>query len=213
MAPPKARLHKGTGKLKSIPTSSSLSSHSRPSSSTAALSSTSSSNGQSSGTELTESNIQFELELYWCVQQLENSLNAPHIRENNKKVEDTLKLINTLKSPNQPLIKKRQIMRSSFGDYRKKMADEEAKMALRADSLGFDAPKKKAKYHFVKKAAILTEDKTFRFNFSNIQLEDNESKTDDAGSEKREGPKSTITKIDPCYQSDNSFRFNFTLPE
>jgi hypothetical protein len=34
-----------------------------------------------------------------------------------------------LKSKNAPAIKKRQVMRSSFGDYRTKMAEEEKKLS------------------------------------------------------------------------------------
>ncbi|XP_062556411.1 UPF0488 protein CG14286 [Armigeres subalbatus] len=206
MPPPKARLHKNTGKLKSIPKVSQIPTNRTPSVS---------SNLAQSSSNPPEADRQFELELYWCIQQLENSLNAAHVRENNKKTEDTLKLINTLKSANQPLIKKRQIMRSTFGDYRAKMAEEEKTMTLNPESVRFDVPKKKAKYHFVKKAAILNEDnKEFRFNFSNIQLDDAEEQSEaaqpsTAATERRQESQMKPLKILPL--SDNSFRFNFSV--
>ena len=43
---------------------------------------------------------------------------------------DTQKTINILKSSSQPMVKKRQVMRAAFGDYRAKMADEEKKMRI-----------------------------------------------------------------------------------
>lgn len=128
--------------------------------------------------------------------------------------EDTMKLINTLKSANQPLIKKRQIMRSAFGDYRTKMADEEKTLALNAESVRFDAPKKKAKYHFVKKAAILNEDnKDFRFNFANIQLEDAPDVEPEANQPEEPVVRRKELKVRVIPPSDNSFRFNFTVEE
>ncbi|KAL9704669.1 hypothetical protein quinque_008187 [Culex quinquefasciatus] len=209
MPPPKAKLHKNTGKLKTIPKHSGTPPRPAPASS---------SNGPATASDAagpSEADRQFELELYWCIQQLENSLNAPHIRDNSKKVEDTLKLINTLKSPNQPLIKKRQIMRTSFGDYRAKMAEEERTMALAAGSVGFDAPKKKAKYHFVKKAAVLSGERDFRFNFANIQLEDDGGSGAGAKSEENGAKEVTERVVVPgcgvIEPSDNTFRFNFSV--
>lgn len=43
---------------------------------------------------------------------------------------DTDKTIKLLKSHNQPVIRKRQVMRTAFGDYRSKMQDEEKKLRL-----------------------------------------------------------------------------------
>ncbi|EAT46907.1 AAEL001955-PA [Aedes aegypti] len=205
MPPPKARLHKTTGKLKTIPKVPQSVVNQTPSSSSPGT--------PQSVSSPPEVDRQFELELYWCIQQLENSLNAPHMRENKKKTDDTLKLINTLKSANQPLIKKRQIMRSTFGDYRTKMAEEEKTMALNPESVRFDAPKKKAKYHFVKKAAIFSEDnKEFRFNFANIQLDDGEAQPEENQPSEPVLPRKEL-KVRVIPPSDNSFRFNFNVED
>lgn len=126
-------------------------------------------------------------------------------------VDETMKLISTLKSANQPLIKKRQIMRTTFGDYRAKMAQEETTMALNPESVGFDTPKKKVKYHFVKKASILTGDKDFRFNFANIQLDNQEDEEKSLPEKVENRPSKMESNTRMIAPSDNSFRFNFTI--
>lgn len=42
---------------------------------------------------------------------------------------ESIKALNILKNNSQPIIKKRQIMNLTFGDYRSKMADEEKKLS------------------------------------------------------------------------------------
>ncbi|XP_055531241.1 UPF0488 protein CG14286 [Wyeomyia smithii] len=204
MPPPRARLHKNSGKFSNIP---------KKPPSTHSNSSANGTASDSTGGSGTESDRQFELELYWCIQQLENTLGAPHIRENAKKVEDTNKLINTLKSASQPLIKKRQIMRTTFGDYRSKMAEEEKTMALNPESVRFDAPSGKIKHHFVKKAAILSEEKDYRFNFSNINLDDAESHREDSTVVLVKSDCMQERKMGPIEFTDNSFRFNFAIDD
>lgn len=69
---------------------------------------------------------QFQLELYWCIQTLEDSIQSGKL--NAKQTEVTLKTIKLLKNSKQPIIKKKLVMRAEFGDYRNKMADQEKKM-------------------------------------------------------------------------------------
>lgn len=45
-------------------------------------------------------------------------------------VQDAEKSLRSLKSGSQPMVKKRQLMQSAFGDYRKKMAEEEKKLRV-----------------------------------------------------------------------------------
>uniref|UniRef100_A0A240PKM7 Uncharacterized protein n=1 Tax=Anopheles atroparvus TaxID=41427 RepID=A0A240PKM7_ANOAO len=205
MAPPKVRLHKSSGKLKSIPRPqlNSNGSSQQPTSSTGDAS-----NGSTSDASSDETFRQFELELYWCIEQLEKSLSLQHVRENKKKMEETTKLILNLKSANQPIIRKRQIMRSTFGDYRSKMAAEEQSLAVNPDSVRFQDKQKKVKYHFVKKSSILNGSKDFRFNFpvagnngagDKVEVEDTEKK------QTENTPSHSCTYV----PSDNSFRFNF----
>lgn len=51
------------------------------------------------------------------------------IRLNIVTVQETWKVLTVLKNNNQPTIRKRQLMRTHFGDYRAKMAAEEKKLA------------------------------------------------------------------------------------
>uniref|UniRef100_A0A2M4C0M9 Uncharacterized protein n=1 Tax=Anopheles marajoara TaxID=58244 RepID=A0A2M4C0M9_9DIPT len=204
MAPPKPRLHKTTGKLKSIPrpTDSGLPPPvSRPTAPPAAQDSEAPS----------DPDQQFELELYWCIQQLESQL--PNLQGNTKKWTDTNKMINTLKSSNQPIIRKRQIMRTTFGDYRSKMAAEQQTLAVVEDNVRFEERKEKVKYHFVKKSAVLSGDKSFRFNFPAATTggdvgEEDVSNEQTAKSEASKPAPNDVVKIAP---SDNSFRFNFSV--
>lgn len=64
-------------------------------------------------------------ELDWCVEQLEMGLQRQ--KSTAKQVEESLRAIKTLRSEKAPLVKKRQVMRAMFGDYRRKMEEEKQK--------------------------------------------------------------------------------------
>ncbi|XP_029433082.1 uncharacterized protein LOC115076106 [Rhinatrema bivittatum] len=64
-------------------------------------------------------------EVDWCVEQLEFGLQRQ--KSTPKQVDEALKAIKILKSKKAALVKKRQIMRGMFGDYRKKMEEERQK--------------------------------------------------------------------------------------
>lgn len=64
----------------------------------------------------------FESELCWCVEQLQ--LGIKNKRPSKDQVEKATKMIRLLKSEKTAKARKRQIMRTTFGDYRKKMAAE-----------------------------------------------------------------------------------------
>lgn len=207
MAPPKLKLHKNTGKLKSIPRFSSIRS---PTDQILAASA-----GNVEGAPLSEADRQFELELYWCIQQLESSLNFPNVRENNKKLEETSKLINTLKNGSQPIIRKRQIMRTTFGDYRSKMASEEQTLAVNPDSVRFEKPKENAiKHTFVKKSATLTGDNNFNFN---LAITSNDSEIVKAATTYTDKYQNELQirhpDVNKTVPSGNLFRFNFVVDD
>ncbi|NXU89824.1 CH033 protein, partial [Xiphorhynchus elegans] len=69
-----------------------------------------------------QSDEQLQKELAWCVQQLELGLKTQ--KPTPKQAEEALRAIRTLRSDKAPLVKKRQLMRAMFGDYRKKMQEE-----------------------------------------------------------------------------------------
>ncbi|XP_066545135.1 UPF0488 protein C8orf33 homolog isoform X2 [Amia ocellicauda] len=73
------------------------------------------------------SDQQLARELDWCIEQLELGLHTQ--KSNPKQVEEATRALRTLRSSKAPLVKKRQVMRATLGDYRKKMEEEKAKQA------------------------------------------------------------------------------------
>lgn len=80
----------------------------------------------------------FELELCWCIQQLETCLTSGKLH--GKQEQDFKKHLHSLKSNTAPLIKKRQIMRNALGDYREKMAEDERKLIRAVSTVKFTSP-------------------------------------------------------------------------
>uniref|UniRef100_A0A8C3V1M6 Uncharacterized protein n=1 Tax=Catharus ustulatus TaxID=91951 RepID=A0A8C3V1M6_CATUS len=72
--------------------------------------------------EQAQRNEQLRKEVDWCVNQLELGLKTQ--KPTPKQAEEALRAIRTLRSDKAPLVKKRQLMRAMFGDYRKKMQEE-----------------------------------------------------------------------------------------
>ncbi|RVE44973.1 hypothetical protein evm_010398 [Chilo suppressalis] len=137
-----------------------------------------------------ESMRQFQLELCWCIQQLERSLNDK--KGNEKQLQEAWKVLTVLKNNNQPIIRKRQLMRTHFGDYRAKMAAEEKKLAKMASKIKIAEVPDKPKATFFRKSAFLTTgDSSFRFNFNLApeELDNKELQTD----------------------TDSAFKFNFDV--
>ncbi|NXD44672.1 CH033 protein, partial [Copsychus sechellarum] len=69
-----------------------------------------------------QSDEQLWKEVDWCVNQLELGLKTQ--KPTPKQAEEALRAIRILRSDKAPLVKKRQLMRAMFGDYRKKMQEE-----------------------------------------------------------------------------------------
>jgi len=67
----------------------------------------------------------FELELKWCLDQLEAQLASKKL--NQRQLDETARILKTLTNPKAHLVKKRQLMKMTFGDYRQKMRQEELK--------------------------------------------------------------------------------------
>lgn len=118
---------------------------------------------------------QFEIELYWCIRQLQAGLSEEKLHE--KQVYNMTKSLNVLKSSNSSFIKKRQVMRNTFGDYRSKMIEEEKKFSRKANVAKFVPVNKKLEKKSVslRKARFHTDPninntdaliEQFKFNFS-----------------------------------------------
>ncbi|XP_078038848.1 UPF0488 protein CG14286 [Augochlora pura] len=138
-----------------------------------------------------EAEDQFELELCWCIQELEKSLTTGKL--SNKQTQDLTKNLNVLKSNAAPLVKKRQVMRNTLGNYREKMALEQQKHARTASSIKFMCTsKQKEKCVFVKKAICKSTKEP-----QDVNSDDTLSKTDDVSASNIE----------------TMFKFNFTMKE
>ncbi|EFN62368.1 UPF0488 protein CG14286 [Camponotus floridanus] len=93
----------------------------------------------------------FELELCWCIQQLEASLASGKLH--NKQAQDLSKQLHSLKSNTAPLVKKRQIMRNALGNYREKMAEDERKLSRTVSAVKFtSSASANKKSMFIRKA-------------------------------------------------------------
>ncbi|XP_051174236.1 UPF0488 protein CG14286 [Leptopilina boulardi] len=140
-----------------------------------------------------EAEDRFEVELLWCIQQLQTLLIDGKMTD--KQLYIASKNLNTLKSNSASLIKKRQIMRNTFGDYRAKMSEDEKKYKKSNSTIKFTSPTStKNNSTFLKKSHIKP------ISDSNL---DNESQ------------KSTIS-TSSLFNSDvtnEPFKFNFTQPE
>ncbi|XP_076644998.1 UPF0488 protein CG14286 [Halictus rubicundus] len=138
-----------------------------------------------------EAEDQFELELCWCIQQLETCLTAGKLSD--KQAQDMTKCLNVLKSNMAPLVKKRQVMRNALGNYREKMALEEQKHGKTACSMNFvSAAKQKEKYVFVKKAACKSTNEKQELDSDNVSAKTNDHSVNNV---------------------ETAFRFNFTIKE
>ncbi|XP_040212557.1 UPF0488 protein C8orf33 homolog isoform X3 [Rana temporaria] len=73
--------------------------------------------------QLGDSDLQRELD--WCVEQLKIGLQRK--KSTSKQVEEAMRTMKTLRSEKVALVKKRQVMRTMFGDYRQKMEEERQK--------------------------------------------------------------------------------------
>ncbi|XP_012158325.1 UPF0488 protein CG14286 [Ceratitis capitata] len=163
--------------------------------------------------ETLDNEPQIELELCWCVQQLENALNSGKLSQ--KIADDTIKNIRVLKSVSAPLVKKRQVMKAALGDYRAKMKEEEKKMELAAKQIKFtETIEANKKSSFLKKAAIIQTGKEFRFNFTPSKIDDaSESAENEVKDTQTETKSESSSLIKDLNLIGGGFKFNFVVEE
>uniref|UniRef100_D3TPU4 Hypothetical conserved protein n=1 Tax=Glossina morsitans morsitans TaxID=37546 RepID=D3TPU4_GLOMM len=159
-----------------------------------------------------DSDVQFELELYWCIQQLETALNGGKLSQ--KIAVDTSKNIKILKSSTAPLIRKRQVMKAALGDYRAKMKEEEKRMTIASKQIKFTEDANQIsnnikKSSFVKKSAILTSGKDFRFDF-NARTELDDCAKDNE-QHLRNNAELEVNSLH--FTNGTQFKFNFIIDE
>ncbi|KAK6175577.1 hypothetical protein SNE40_014008 [Patella caerulea] len=118
-------------------------------------------------------------------------LNLKHVKPDSKQAVDACKVLKILKSSKAPLVKKRQAMRITFGDYRQKMKDEAASSSKAAQNMKFETPdkEKKKKLQFYNKSR---KSHQMKENCANGESENNDSKLNFSS-------------------SSNDFKFSFPL--
>ncbi|CAH2239725.1 jg6794 [Pararge aegeria aegeria] len=178
---------------------------------------------------------EFQLQLCWCIQQLEKTLADK--KGNEKQLQEAWKVLTVLKNNNQPMIRKRQLMRTHFGDYRAKMAAEEKKLAKMASKIKISESPVQPKATFLRKSALLTSgDSSFTFNFAipkdltddkiidqnkscdsvvnNITSNIDSSSTSVAADENKESKLKTDRKNSATFSASGSeFKFNFKVDD
>ncbi|XP_056630572.1 UPF0488 protein CG14286 [Diorhabda sublineata] len=197
MPPNKLKLHKTTGKNTSILQKT--------------IENTPGYQASSSNVEISNEE-KFEIELYWCVQQLQKALSSGKL--NNKQVQDHTKSLNILMSNTAPVIKKRQVMRMAFGDYREKMATEEKKLSKSATNMKLKPATANKKTVFLKKSVFTSNlDNSFKFNFNIDDSNSEEIEKVNANGEEQKHISNDNTKNFHFVPSNNSFRFGFNVED
>lgn len=124
-----------------------------------------------------------DYEICWCIEELENLMAK---KSNDKQKKEQELCLRILKSPETPLIKKRQVMRQHFGDYRQKISESKTKRNVHSNVSTVNIDKAPSVNSvFIRKHQKLNE----------INGESNDVIE-----------KSTAFSFKP---SDNSFKFNF----
>lgn len=140
-----------------------------------------------------EAEDRFKLELCWCIQELEANLAIGKLQK--KQAQDSWKHLQSLKSNSASLIKKRQIMNNTMGDYRKKMMEDERKLSKIATVVKFTcsaAANKKSM--FIRKA---------------VQRNAEESEEDQTKDRKIQDKLISTNAVIDSNRTQTAFQFNF----
>ncbi|NXU47848.1 CH033 protein, partial [Turnix velox] len=142
-----------------------------------------------------QSDNQLWKEVDWCMEQLELGLKTQ--KATIKQAEEARRAIKTLRSDKTPLVKKRQLMRTMFGDYRKKMEEEWCKelklMEIAAKSASIVEVKGVCNKNcqFIRKSSAASK------------------KSQGSPGSPSEAPRTLNTGLFKCTTSQEDFRFNF----
>ncbi|OWR50590.1 UPF0488 protein CG14286 [Danaus plexippus] len=163
-----------------------------------------------------ESVREFQLQLCWCIQQLERTLAEK--KGNEKQLQEAWKVLTVLKNNNQPIVRKRQLMRTHFGDYRAKMAAEEKKLAKMASKIKISESPAQPKAKFLRKSAFLaTGNSSFKFNFNVTQetesdlSKDGNTEADTSDVDKKESMRNVNNDKINFSAPSSEFKFNFDV--
>lgn len=143
---------------------------------------------------------QLKRQLDWCIEQLELGMRSS--KGTTKQKEEASRALKTLRSSKAPLAKKRQVMRTMGGDYRKKMEEEKSKqfkliqseLASAQVKAVPDSPKKSV---FHRRAKVNTQTEASEENLQQTEVQDTEQKAQEE------------TSAFVFTASKEEFRFNF----
>ncbi|KAM9336842.1 UPF0488 protein C8orf33 homolog [Symphorus nematophorus] len=141
---------------------------------------------------------QLNRQLDWCIEQLELGMRSQ--KATPKQKEEASRALKTLRSSKAPLVKKRQVMRTMTGDYRKKMEEEKSKqykliqseIASAQVKVVADSPKKSV---FHRRAEVKTQKAATEENLQQPAAQDTDS--------------TSQTSAFVFTPSKEEFRFNF----
>ncbi|OWF43080.1 UPF0488 protein C8orf33 homolog [Mizuhopecten yessoensis] len=160
-------------------------------------------------TDQTATEEQFIRELHWCIEQLHLGLETQN--PDSKQAREAQKVLKILCSDKAAVIKKRQAMRNTFGDYRQKMLNAEkksaatlkkTKMTPKADSSSSVFYKKSASTQYNRQSG----DEPSSMGDNCEEMGDNSMKSIEDDVSERLG---NFTFV----KSDENFTFGFQSPE
>ncbi|NWS78290.1 CH033 protein, partial [Crotophaga sulcirostris] len=146
--------------------------------------------------ETSQADDQLQREVDWCVEQLELGLKTQ--KPTPKQAQEALRAIKTLRSEKAPLVKKRQVMRAVFGDYRKKMEEERCKELKLMEAA--------AKSARIVEVSGNTCNKSCRFFRKRSEAP---RRSQDSAGSTPESPRTLNTGLFKFTDSQEEFRFNF----
>ncbi|CAC5401150.1 unnamed protein product [Mytilus coruscus] len=155
-------------------------------------------NNQSTNDDTNAAN-EFEKELSWCIRQLE--LGLCNQKPDSRQAAEAIKVLKILRSDKAPLVKKRQAMRNTFGDYRQKIKEEEKKNATKMKKLKVTPVSTDSNKSVFYKKSLKKANESYVTMMASINVNDEKSQTD-------------ITRLmsDNTQGESGGFKFGFQQP-
>ncbi|XP_046360160.2 UPF0488 protein CG14286-like [Haliotis rufescens] len=159
--------------------------------------------------------VRFEREVAWCKEQL--FLKLHQVKLDSKQGFDLARAMKILDSDKAPMIKKRQAMRTTLGDYRKKMKEDEKKRAAAAKKIVLK-PADESQTKLSKCLKLSSSQQQQKMGdgsgsvdekLTDLSLTDSKDQSAN-GSDKRSENLDSQSAAFKFETSDNQFRFNFT---
>ncbi|XP_076086277.1 uncharacterized protein LOC143056949 [Mytilus galloprovincialis] len=142
---------------------------------------------------------EFDIELSWCIRQLE--LGLCNQKPDSRQAAEAIKVLKILRSDKSPLVKKRQAMRNTFGDYRQKIKEEERKNATKMKKLKVTPVSTESNKSVFYKKSLKKANESYVTMMASIKVNDEKSQVD-----------TTRLMSDNTQGEPGGFKFGFTQP-